>query len=76
MVEIDGRAASALLEYLDRIQADLIALGSHGYGLWKRLTIGSVSSKILRVATCSVLVQPLGSLAALEGVSASKGRGG
>lgn len=76
MLEIQGRPAPALLEYADRVDADLIALGSHGYGLWKRLTIGSVSSKILRVATSSVLVQPLGSLAAEEDLRASARRSG
>ena len=76
MVEVEGSPAPALLEYADRVHAELIALGSHGYGLWKRLTIGSVSSKILRVATCCVLVQPLGSLATLEGVGVSKRQGG
>ncbi len=66
IVQIEGRPAPALLEYVERVGADLLALGSHGHGLWKRLTIGSVSSKILRVASCSVLAQPLGSLTARE----------
>ncbi len=61
---LDGHPAPALLEYVARVHGDAIALGTHGYGLWKRLTIGSVSSKVLRVAATAVLVQPLGSLAA------------
>ena len=44
------------------MNGDLIALGSHGYGLWKRLTIGSVASKVLRLAGASVLVQPIASV--------------
>ena len=61
---LDGAPAPALLDYVARVHGEAIALGTHGYGLWKRLTIGSVSSKILRVASSAVLVQPLGTLAA------------
>lgn len=61
---IEGVPAQALLDVLARVQGDLIAVGSHGYGLWKRLTIGSVASKILRLSQTSVLVQPIGSVTA------------
>ncbi|HEU4564958.1 MAG TPA: universal stress protein [Gemmatimonadaceae bacterium] len=63
---VDGEPARALLDYLERANGDIIALGSHGYGLWKRLTLGSVASKIVRLTTRTVLVAPLGSLAAVE----------
>ena len=56
--------ARALLDYAQRIDADLIALGSHGYGAIKRIVVGSVASKIIRVATCAVLVAPIGCLQA------------
>jgi len=61
-VVLDGPPARSLLDELTRFNGDLIALGSHGYGLWKRLTIGSVASKVLRLATTCVLVKPIGSL--------------
>lgn len=61
-VELHGDAAPSLLAYLDGSGADLIALGSHGYGWWKRLALGSVASKVLRLATRAVLVAPLGSV--------------
>jgi nucleotide-binding universal stress UspA family protein len=57
-----GEPARTLLEHAQRIDADLIALGSHGYGMIKRLVLGSVASKIIRVATCAVLVAPIGCL--------------
>jgi nucleotide-binding universal stress UspA family protein len=63
---LPGPPAGAVLEYATRSDADLVALGSHGYGLWKRLTIGSVASKVLRLARRSVLVAPLASLAPAE----------
>lgn len=61
-----GEPAAAVLELASREGADLIAAGSHGYGIWKRLTLGSVASKVLRLAKQSVLVTPIGSLATLE----------
>jgi nucleotide-binding universal stress UspA family protein len=64
---VEGVAASQLLELAAELEADLIALGSHGYGIWKRLTIGSVASKIIRTAERAVLVLPIGSLAATAG---------
>jgi nucleotide-binding universal stress UspA family protein len=36
--------------------ADLIVIGSHGYGFWKRMVLGSVSNAIINHAPCSVLV--------------------
>lgn len=36
--------------------ADLIVVGSHGYGFWDRMLLGSVSSAVVHHAPCSVLV--------------------
>jgi len=55
-IELTGDPARALLDLAEREHADLLALGSHGYGMWKRFLLGSVASKVLRLATCSVLV--------------------
>jgi nucleotide-binding universal stress UspA family protein len=60
--ELFGEPARTLLDHAQRIEADLIALGSHGYGAVKRLVLGSVASKIIRVASCAVLVAPIGCL--------------
>lgn len=64
VTELSGDPARTLLDHAQRIDADLIALGSHGYGVVKRLVLGSVASKIIRVATCAVLVAPIGCLQA------------
>lgn len=53
-----GEPTRALLEIAQEINADAVALGSHGYGPWQRLLIGSVSSKVLRLAQCAVLIYP------------------
>jgi len=56
--ELRGNPARALLAYAQRVDADLITLGSHGYGALKRLALGSVASKVIRLATTAVLVAP------------------
>ena len=61
-VELQGEPARSLLAYLDSSSADMIALGSHGYGFWKRLALGSVVSKVVRLARSAVLVAPIGSI--------------
>jgi nucleotide-binding universal stress UspA family protein len=66
-----GEPAQILLDLADREDADLIALGSHGYGIWKRLTLGSVASKVMRVSTRSTLVTPISCLGALQRVEAA-----
>ena len=68
--------ARALLDYLQGSHAELVALGSHGYGVWKRLLMGSVASKVLRMAQCAVLVVPAGCpMAAAKGLATASSMG-
>ncbi|QQS42975.1 MAG: universal stress protein [Acidobacteriota bacterium] len=46
----------AIVEDAENWNADLIVVGSHGYGFVKRMLIGSVSDAIVKYAPCSVLV--------------------
>ena len=55
---LSGDPARELLSYASRIEADLVAAGSHGHGFVTRLVIGSVTTKLLRMASCPVLVIP------------------
>jgi nucleotide-binding universal stress UspA family protein len=53
-----GDPGAELLRFAVSIQADLIATGSRGHGRVTRMLIGSVATKILRGAPCSVLTVP------------------
>jgi nucleotide-binding universal stress UspA family protein len=53
---LQGSPQSAILEEAERWKADLIIVGSHGYGTWHRLVLGSVSQAVVLHAKCSVEV--------------------
>jgi nucleotide-binding universal stress UspA family protein len=53
-----GEPAPALLRLADSSHADLIAVGSHGYGYFSRVVMGSVSTQLLRRAGRSLLITP------------------
>ncbi len=59
---VEGNPAKRILELATSTKADVIVLGSHGYGFWKRLTLGSVASKIVRLSPMAVFVTPIGCL--------------
>lgn len=51
-----GSPRSAILEESENWKADLIVVGSHGYGPWQRFLLGSVSQAVVSHAKCSVEV--------------------
>ena len=53
-VLLDGDPASQIIEYANVQGSDLIMLPTHGYGGFRRLFLGSVTSKILHAAQCPV----------------------
>jgi nucleotide-binding universal stress UspA family protein len=57
-VLLQGDSATELLAFATSVNADLIATGSHGHGFVARLLIGSVTTRIVRCSTCSVLTVP------------------
>ncbi|MGF1598011.1 MAG: universal stress protein [Acidimicrobiales bacterium] len=54
--ELEGDPADAILALVDRLDADLVVVGSRGEGMAKRLVHGSVSTNVMHHAPCSVLV--------------------
>lgn len=55
-VVVEGDAAGAVVDIASQIKADIIAMSSHGYSGLTRWLLGSVAEKVLRAATCPVLV--------------------
>lgn len=51
-----GEPKQAVVEEAEEWGADLLVVGSHGYGFWERMFLGSVSSAVVHHAPCSVLV--------------------
>ena len=52
---VRGEPASSLLSYTQQVDADMIAMGTQRHGLIERLLVGSVATRVLRTARCSVL---------------------
>jgi nucleotide-binding universal stress UspA family protein len=55
---VHGDPGRTLLERAEEVGADLVAAGSHGHGFFGRMLMGSVSTRLVRGAHCSVLVAP------------------
>jgi nucleotide-binding universal stress UspA family protein len=53
---LPGSPRAIILEEAERWSADLIVMGSHGYGTWHRFLLGSVSQAVVSHAKCSVEV--------------------
>lgn len=51
-----GSPAGAVLDQADQFRPDLIVAGSHGFSALERITLGSVSQRIVNEAHCSVRV--------------------
>jgi len=57
-VLLDGEPGKALVAHARDRQCDLIALGGHEMGLVDRILLGSVRTRVVRDAPCSVLIAP------------------
>ena len=58
-VLLDGDPATQIVRFASASGIDLIVMGTHGRTERERLLLGSVAEKVLRDATCSVLVVKL-----------------
>jgi nucleotide-binding universal stress UspA family protein len=52
----DGQSHEQVLECANAVKADLIVLGTHGHTGLKHLLLGSTAERVVRLATCPVLV--------------------
>ena len=57
-VLLHGDPAHELLAFAEQTSIDLVAAGTHGRSALGRLVLGSVSTKLVRTASCWVLVAP------------------
>jgi nucleotide-binding universal stress UspA family protein len=57
-VLLHGDPAHELLAFAEQTNIDLVAAGTHGRSALGRLVLGSVSTKLIRTASCWVLVAP------------------
>lgn len=55
-VIIEGEPAASIIAYAEKGGFDMIVIGSRGLGKFKELLLGSVSSKVVSGARCSVLI--------------------
>jgi nucleotide-binding universal stress UspA family protein len=53
---IMGTPGKSIVQAARDWNADLIVVGSHGYGFWSSALLGSVSDSVIHHAPCSVLV--------------------
>jgi hypothetical protein len=55
---VQGATAETILQEANKLQVNMIVVGSHGHGAVHQLLVGSVSENVLREATTPVLVVP------------------
>jgi len=53
---LEGSEADAILSVAEKHQADLIVMGTRGFGAVKGLLVGSVSRKVIHLSNCPVMV--------------------
>ena len=53
-----GSTVETILHEAEKLDADLIVIGSHGHGAIHRVLLGSVSEGVLRKAACPVMIVP------------------
>ena len=71
---VRGDPSREILGFADRVNADLVCTGSHGHGFFSRMLLGSVATRILRGAHCSVLgvPHPAATRVGLDGLAAGE----
>jgi nucleotide-binding universal stress UspA family protein len=69
---VRGCAHREIVEFAGTKGADLIVMGTHGYGPLRRLLLGSVTERVLRTAPCPVMaVRPPGMVSEMVPVEAT-----
>jgi nucleotide-binding universal stress UspA family protein len=53
-----GKPAHEIVRIAEEEKADMIVIATHGQSGWKRLISGSVTERVIRMASCPVLAVP------------------
>ncbi len=53
---MEGSEAEAILKIAENHRAELIVMGTRGFGAVKGMLVGSVSRKVIHLSTCPVMV--------------------
>lgn len=53
-----GDPSSALIDYCQRVSADLLVVGRRGAGMVERIVLGSVADRLAHHAQCDLLIVP------------------
>ncbi|KAF9622086.1 hypothetical protein IFM89_029370 [Coptis chinensis] len=53
---LEGDPRNVMCDIVDKYQASILVVGSHGYGVIKRAVLGSVSDYLAHHAHCSVMI--------------------
>ena len=59
---VQGVTAESINEHAQRLDAELLVLGSHGHGKLHQLLVGSVADAVLRRARVPVVLVPAGAV--------------
>ena len=70
-VTLSNDPAMEIVRTAESEKADLIVIATHGITGWRRLAFGSVTDKLVRTASCSVLVLRAESAATAAGAAAA-----
>lgn len=55
-----GHPGHVIVQQAERLQADYIVIGSHGHTAFYDLIVGSTTTRVLKDATCRVVIIPVG----------------
>lgn len=53
-----GSPAEEIARYAEESKVSVIIMGTHGFTGWRHLLLGSVTEKVVRIASCPVLTIP------------------
>ena len=54
-IVVQGKPADEIIRLADKEDADMIVIATHGESGWQKFLFGSVTEKVIRMASCPVL---------------------